>query len=379
MKRLLVFATIVAPAAADEALVERWNKPRRESFAFEDELPAKVAEEVSKRFGIPFEAGGLLEVRGEFHAKDATFFEVLDRFAAAHGLLVAGWPGEAARRRAAVFLPRTRGLALVRPEAPGPVPVVHMGPSRFSVSGVSVLAEREWARDEAEDFPGGADLGALFNDLAAIPRLRIAFRWVVEPGFEDVTLVACEVRHLEDDTGTGRAVLRPPNLPCPANDEFSIDFAPPPRRARTITRLEGRLRVALPLRGSRVEFQAAEVGMTKQLGGAQLRLDDIEDATVRITLKGPPASPLMARSESPDLHVGRASTPTARDLRLAAYRADGTEIAGSKGHQYTHVDGGCWTYRIDLHEPPARLVVEATTEALVREIPFAFGVIPLPD
>ena len=68
---VLVFAGI---AAGQEGLAERWDKPKRESFALEDAAPEKIAEEIRSRYGVSFEADCIGLPPLDFAAKDVTFF-----------------------------------------------------------------------------------------------------------------------------------------------------------------------------------------------------------------------------------------------------------------------------------------------------------------
>lgn len=373
-------AACTAAAGADEALVERWDKPRVESFALRGAPPKDVLADISARYGVAVRAAPMDLPAMDFEAADVTFFEALDRLASAHGLLVTGWPvGE-------------RPLALGRPGRRLPaMPVAHIGPSRLAVQSVSLLAATHWTIVEPKVEIGAEDVTSAFSrytrdwmaDLAEAPRMRVGFQWMTEPGFEQVALVGWDIRRAEDDTGAGIAVTVPPGLPLAANHSFSVDFEAPRRSARSIARLEGRMRVALPLREGEVEFKADEARRTKPLGDARVKLEDVdaEGAVVRLSIEGAPCGPLkpcMAELRRHDVRVGSRAGGAPLSVTVIAYDADGAEVAGSLMRTWSDVNFPSVTYWIDLERAPARIVLRSTTTALVRELPFSFTKIPLP-
>jgi hypothetical protein len=374
---LLATLVLGAAAEADEALVERWDKPRRESFAMKDASPQDVVREIRERYGVPVADIALDLPRMDFEAKDVTFFEALDRLAAARGLLLAG--------RA----PATEPIALVRPARPLPTtPVAHVGPSRLSVRSISVLAETRWTTGEPRRTDIEEDIARILRDRGGPerPRVRVGFQWITEPGFEETSLVSWSVHSAVDDCGAEIAVTLRPDLPLAANDCFVAEFEKPSGKARSIAKLEGRLRVALPAREGQAEFAAGEARQWKPLGDARVKVEDVDaaDGTVRLAIEGAPCAalkPCMGDLDvnTHDLRVGSRSGGSSLTVTVLAYRADGAEIAGSVTRRWWDVNFPSVTYWIDLDEAPARLALRTTTVALVREAPFSFSDIPLPE
>lgn len=363
-------------AGGDEAAVKRWDEPQRESFALTDAPPERIAAELRGRYGVPFEAdvSGLPPL--DFEATGVTFFEAIDRLASARNLVVAGWPQGVGENR----------LRLVRVSRSLPsTPVAYVGPTRLSVQRISALNEADWTPDEDKrdwkEFVAGLPpevRSALGRDE---PRLRITFDWTAEPGCEEAALVAWEVHGAE--AGGAIDMQGPPKLPLQANDSFAVDFAVPSRKVRHIAKLEGRIRVALPLRDDQVEFRAAEQGQSKVLGRAKAKLEDIDESRkiVRFTIDGAPCDSLDARNSSRAIRVGSKGAADGRAplLTVFAYGAGGAEIAGTFKRTWSDVGSPLKTYWIELDEAPARIVLRATVAVAFREAPFAFKDIPLPE
>ncbi|HEX5136211.1 MAG TPA: hypothetical protein VFY93_04505 [Planctomycetota bacterium] len=374
-----LFVVVVAAAAgADEDLVERWDKPHVESFALKDATPQDVLREIRTRFGVPVGDLALDLPRMDFEAKDVTFLEALDRLAAAHGLLLrgSGFPGA-----------KSLSLARASRKVP-PMPVCHVGPSRLSVEGISVLNATHWGDEPlraggTDTSPVGLALDRFLNDSVDVPRLRLWFVWMAEPDLE-VALVAFAVRRVQYDAGAEASVLDRPGLPIAAGGGFSADLDAPPRSARSIAKLEGRLRVAVPLGQGEVEFKADAWQERKQLGDARVKIEavDTDAAVVRLSLEGAPCAALKPYFTELDERV-RVCVGSDNAKRMAvtvlAYRADGTEIAGRVRRVWSDVNFPTVTYWLALDEAPVRIVLRSTTTARVREAPFSFTDIPLPD
>jgi len=376
---LVALFAVTAVAGADEELVERWDKPHVESFAMKDATPQDVLKEIRTRFDVPVEYLELDLPHMDFEAKDVTFFEAIDRLASSQDLLVAGWPLGRQKNR----------LLLVRTTRPLPAtPVAHVGPTRLSVQRICAINVTEWIPEDPRQQAMDETIDKLIPGMRAYlhpdePRLRMTFCWIAQPGCEQAALVGWEVRHAESDTGAAIDVTAPPELPLRANGTFSVDFAAVPRRVRSIAKLEGRIRVVLPLREGEVEFLATEQGRTKALGEASVRLDDVDDlqAVVRFTVNGAPCKPLNVRNSESAVRVGSTTDTegSAPFLTVLAYREDGREIAGSLRRTWSDVGSPRKTFWIDLDEAPARLLLRTTTGVVEREMPFAFKDIPLPE
>jgi len=366
---LLAALALAAPTLADDALADRWDHPRRENFDIRDSSARDVAEAISKRFGVPIRCEDASATDPTaFKVTDVTFFEALDRLAAAQGLSVVGVPASEETREHS-----QESLALRRPaRAHGATPVAYLGPSRLSVQG---LAARKTKVFTAEGPRVGTDpVLAAWSDLVEEDRLHVVFKWIVEPGFEDLMLVRMKVA-AEDDAGNPlRIVPRfefvdPPgtvcsDLPLKADRNFSVYFDRPRPEARAIRELTGTVWVALPVERGEIEFRPADAGSAKQLGGCRVTFVEAKDDVLRFAFEGVPCVEISAT----DL-LGR--------IEIVAYGADGRVVECSKCGGTEGEDRPTWWE--EYEGPPARVVLRAITKVALREAPFAFADIPLPE
>jgi hypothetical protein len=359
-------------AAAEDGISDRWDKPKRESFDMKSAWPEHVVEALTERYGIPFTLDAAGVERADFVAKDVTFFEALDRFAAIHGLGVAGVTGEAPRRWG------PRPLTLVRPDRKlGVVPAVYLGASRLSVQSASVLAVVRCAPGEENATP--------FHGLERpdTPRLRLTLRWMAEPGFEGAALSSWHVTAAEDDTGQRLRLTEGLEEPVAAGGDFAITFERPSPKAKSV-KIEGRARVMLPAERGKIEFLASEVGKTKALGAAEVTLDgiDAETKAVSLTVKGAPCAGVGAAADV-DISVGTDDVhwPGRSDVNsvtMLPFDAEGTEIAMGSSMEST-TDEEKSTFKIELEAVPARITFEALVRGIERDHPFSLADIPLPE
>jgi hypothetical protein len=373
-----VLLLLAAIAAGEGDPGEWWDKPRRETFDLKGAWPAAVVEEIRTRFGIPFEfqpAGG---ERADFVAKDVTFLEALDRCAASYGLSIVGVALSEEERDFG-----QAGLALVRPDPPlPPAPVSHAGPSRLSVQMVSVLKVRRCAAEDPQP-EESVWCGNLGRDEK--PHLRLQFRWITEPRFKEAEIIGWRDTCATDDRGNAIGLLDAPDLPVPANSDFEQDLAAPHESAKAIGRLAGVLRVALAAERTRIEFATSDAPATKPLGGGSITLGGVNAAKpdVSFTVIGNPCRGLPREGDDEfDIRIGSEDWVDrgVGTIELYAYDADGREIArGSSCDSSSALWGSSWTYRIDLEQAPARIAFEATTRVVIREAPFEFTNIPLPE
>jgi hypothetical protein len=219
-------------------------------------------------------------------------------------------------------------------------------------------------------------------DAAERSRLRIGFKWNVEPGFEGVTLVDWKVTRAEDDRGQAFAVTIGPDGPLEADNCFDLDFGPVARAATAIARLEGTVRFALPEGVGQVEFLATEGKTTKALGDARIEIRDIDTNrhTIWLAVEGAPCAALMPKGGDLELRAAPGANAPSRTILVTAYGADGGEIPAGVAHRF----GGSWdvgrtSYRLELDAEPARLVLRAVTKHVIREMPYVFTNIPLPE
>jgi hypothetical protein len=378
MRRVLIAVTLAAVAVADDGIVDRWDQPRRESFDLKAVTAQQAAEEVKKRYGVGISVvahGGV--ATADFAATGVTFLEALDRLAALHGLAVSGAPVGGTAEWG-----EPRPLALARP-AMGvrPVAASHIGGSRLSVEGVSVVAVLACAPEPQEErlvLPPHDD---------GPPGLSVRLRWIAEPGLDSIARFAFEVVAAEDDTGQRLPVLegRPwQQLEfVSANRDFVVRLERPSPKATAIRKLEGRLKVAIPLERAKIEFAANEIGQTKALGGAQVSLDAIDEETKEVTISvhGAPCAGL-GEGAYPHLRVGSmhgawSGAWGGNAIRVSPYGADGREIDASGTR--TGTDDGKWTARISLGAVPKKISVDALVRAVVRDATFSFKDIPLPE
>jgi hypothetical protein len=395
---VLLLLVIAGGAAADDSLVERWDKPKRESFALAGAPPEKVAEEIRKRYGIAFEAEVKDTGPSGFEVKDAMFLEALDRFAAAQGLSLVGVPVPEELREH-----EQEALALVRPSRPhGKTPVAYVGPSRLSVQGLAgwtTAAPDErirTARVFTAEGPrvGTSPLLAAWSDLEDKPedveqneeasRLHVVFKWIAEPGFEELLLVRLKVA-AEDDAGRALRVSPPyvfdppdavcADLPLNANRNFSVHFDPPSTEARAIGKMVVVMKLAQPVERSRVEFLAKDVGTTKQLGGCKVTFVEAKGVLTRFAFDGVPCIGILPTGTFASSGMERAS---ADQIALFAYDADGQALEEAP-HCGGTASGTRATYWEEWNERPARFTLEAVTKVAWREATFAFADIPLPE
>jgi hypothetical protein len=382
MRTLILAVALAAVAAADDAIVQRWDNPKRESFDLKALSPQQAAEEVAKRYGVAVK----VEAQGaaaDFAATDVTFLEALDRLAAIHGLVLSGAPGGKKRGWG-----EPRPLTLVRPpEGVRPVPAVYLGGSRLSVQGVCVVATLACAPEPEED-EMALRLGGPSRDDAT-PGLGVRLRWIAEPGLETMGRFGFEVVTAEDDTGQRLAVKeerlwRTLEWHMPANRDFIVQLDNPSPKARAIRKLEGRLKVAIPIERASVEFAANDVGQAKPLGAAQVTLESIDaDAkTLTISMKGAPCAGFDVGYPDllvgPDDHVWRGAW-AANAIQICPYGADGRGIEEGEDGTDRNLDDDKWTAKISLKAVPAKITVEALVRAAVREASFSFKDIPLPE
>ncbi|HEX5136212.1 MAG TPA: hypothetical protein VFY93_04510 [Planctomycetota bacterium] len=359
-------AALAAVAAADDALLQQWDAPRRQTFALK-RMPANlVTLELRRRYGCDFDDS---KVSGElaFAARDATFFEALDQLAAALGLHVTGAPAPGG----------TRGLALARSDVPlGPAIVAYLGPSRLSVEVVSALAVRPCAPDPKPSTLAET-LGHDSPDAAPRPRLRIQLRWIVEPGFEDVSLRELTLGQIEDDNGAPIDGKADAHLPVAANRPFALDFAGPPPKAKAIRKLEGVARVSIPVERGEISFAAGEAGVTKHLGLASITIQEIKGESVSFEMVRTPAG--TPEEDAPVIAAGRyqAMRDEPPVLTVTAYDEKGVVLDGV-AQGYARMNDR-YTYKLVCEQPPARLTFQAVTKLATREAPFSFTDIPLPD
>ena len=382
MGRLLLVVALAGAAVADDALVRCWDSPQRESFDVKAAVTEQLVEELRTRYGVRFSFPASDTKLHDFAAKDVTFFEALDRLAALHGLVLTGAPVKATGDYG-----EPKPLALVRPaEGVRPIPAVFVGPSRLSVQSVSLVVTAHCAPEEEED-DGHLVLGGFGQE--DVPGLGVRLRWIVEPGFEGIGHFDLKVVAAEDDTGQPIEVGSEPSFDLewvrPANRDFVLRLGRPSAKAKAIRKLEGTMRVAIPVEWAKIEFLADEVGKAKELGGAKVTLDSIdpEKKAVAITLSGTPCAGL-GESGYPDLlvgsddHVWRGSWAGSA-IKVLPYDAGGRGIQqGSEGTNTTRGDDK-WTAKVALEAVPARIAIEALVRAAVREATFSFADIPLPE
>jgi hypothetical protein len=372
----LAFATA---AAADDALLQQWDAPKRETFALKKMPGRDAAFELRRRYGYDFDAAAA-EGDVAFKAKDVTFFEALDRLGAALDLYVTGVPVPEERRKWT-----EGGLALTRPETPlGPAIAVYLGPSRLSVESVSVLAVRRCAPEPRPTGLGDLpvriirDIQDFSSTAAESPRLRLQLRWIVEPGFDDVSLRGLSLGQVLDDKGKPVMLRREPRLPVSANTVLALDFPAPPPGTKAIRKLQAVARVSIPVERAELTFAPTDAGVTKQLGRASLTLEGTDGTTVRIALVGTPAG--LASDGLIPIAVGTSARihDEPPDLTVIAYDDKGAAIDGHARESSSDESGRC-TYQLEYDRPPARLDFRAITKLVARDMPFTLTNIPLPE
>ncbi len=366
MGRTLALLVLAAAATADDALLERWDKPRRETFELKDAEAERVAEEIRSRYGIPVRLDVTGLQRAAFVAKDATFFDALDRFAALHAIHLAGVPGSARDRDS-----WETDLRLVRVDpAVTSTPAAYFGPSRFSVECASVLAVQRCA----PALPVPDDVIGL--DEEEIPRLRLRLRWLVEPGFEEAELVEWTCAGAVDDLG-GTCAPFPDELDLavpavPANARFLVELRPPRQGAKKLARVELTVRIALPAAREEVTFDASEVGTTKKLGGARITFVKLKGTAARFvtegSLNGESGTPMIVPASN---DFGIMLRDSMGDVVLRAYSESGAEIAAVPVMAFPQQG-------VDLAHAPKRIVLSAVTKVAMRETTVAFTDVPLP-
>ncbi|MCK6462063.1 MAG: hypothetical protein L6Q95_19445 [Planctomycetes bacterium] len=146
----LVWTLALAGAgAADDALLQQWDAPKRETFALKRMPGREAALEVRRRYGYDFECPAT-DAEVALKVKDATYFEALDRLAAGLGLFLVGVPLPEAKRGHG-----EAGLGLTAADGPaGPVVAAYLGPSRLSVESVSIVAVRRCTPRARPSVPG---------------------------------------------------------------------------------------------------------------------------------------------------------------------------------------------------------------------------------
>jgi len=359
----LAFAGI---AGADEDLLQRWDHPKRETFEMKGVPPERVAEEIRKRFGTAFKLDATNVERTDFVAKDVTFLEALDGFAAAQGLFLVGVPAPEETREC------HEALALVRVDRPlGATPVAYVGPSRLSVQGLA--ARTTWVFTAEGPRIGPSPMLAAWSDLENEEHLCVVFKWIVEPGLEDALLVRLKVA-AQDDTGRDlralpRYIFDPPHLICGelplrANGYFHVNLPAPRAEARALRRLSGSMEVALPVERSEIAFDPRNVGDTKSLGGCQVKLVEGDGTITRFAFEGIPCKEI------------RQSDPVDQ-IEILGFGADGRAVEYSRCGGTVGDGRATWWNAWD--QPPSRIVLRAITKVVLREVPFAFDDVPLPE
>jgi hypothetical protein len=211
--------------------------------------------------------------------------------------------------------------------------------------------------------------------------MRLRMHWLAGPGLEEVRITQWKVS-AEDDQGKRLTGIEEPweesTLP---NRDVSLALTPPTRGARTLRKVEGTASIVLPLERGKVEFAPTEAGQTKPLGGARVKLQqvDAKEKSVSFSLKGRPCPGIKS-----DIDMDVASevwhgSSGANAVRVVAYDAEGTEIPRGSG---THMSSdwlGRRTWTIEFEAVPSRIVLEALVRGEQREIPFSFTDIPLPE
>jgi hypothetical protein len=346
--------------AADDALVERWDRPRRETFEMKDANAERVAEEIRSRYPVSFRLKATGLQRATFVARDVTSFEALDQFAALHGIHLAGVPESGGDRDS-----WETDLSLVRADpATTRTPVAYFGPSRFSVECASVLAVQRCA-------PAlGVPEDQSFLDEEEMPRLRLRLRWLVEPGFEEAEIVEWTCAGAIDDLG-GSCAPFPDELDLkdqaiPANGRFLVQLRPPRGGARKLAKVELTARIALPAAREEVTFDASEVGTTKNLGGARITFVKLEGTAAGFDTDG------SLDGESGTRIVPASwGKPDMGNAVLRAYSESGAEIAATPVMSFPQQGVG-------LAQAPKRIVLSAVTKVAVRETTVTFTDVPLP-
>jgi len=375
-----VIGALAAPAAADDALLQQWDAPKRETFATKKMPGREAALEVRRRYGYDFECPAT-DAEVALKVKDATYFEALDRLAAGLGFYLVGVPVPEAKRG---FL--EGGLALQKAEEPtGAAVAAYLGPSRLSVESVALLAVRRCAPPPK---PSGGPLGDLpariLRDIerftpgaAQRPRMSLELKWIVEPGFDDVTMARLSIVQALDDKGQPLRPRGDARMPVAANSLFELDFEPPAAKARSIRKIQGSATFSIPVERGEISFLASETGAAKALGRASVTIDRIDGTTVALTLVGTPAGIDREGIVPIDMPAGglRHGEPAA--LTLIVYDEKGAEIPGRPRHSSSG-EGRC-TYEIELERAAAKLVFRAVTKVVARELPLLLGNIPLPE
>jgi hypothetical protein len=308
--------------------------------------------------------------------ENATVFEALDRFAAAQRLHVVGVAAPEEKRER-----DQESLKLVRVDRPiGATPVAYVGPSRLSVQGVvgMIIAEGEEPVPATVVFTAerphvGDALATAWPDLADEHHLCVVFKWMVEPGFEDLSIVRLKVA-AEDDAGRRflvlpRYVWDPPDvicveLPLKANGSFRVKLSNPATDARAIGKIACSAEVAFPVERSEVEFALQDAGTAKRLGGCRIALVAVEESVTRFEFDGLPCSEFR-------------QTDALDQIEIVAFGADGEAVESSRcGGTVTDTKATWWE---KWDEPPARVVLRAVTKVAVRNVGFSFKDIPLPE
>jgi hypothetical protein len=382
---LLAVLLLAMPAAGDDALLLQWDAPMRETFSLKRMPGSEASLEVRKRFGYNFDCPQT-DALVALHVKDATFFETLDRLAAGLDLYLVGVPVVGEKKG---FL-EEGPLALVPADGPmGPAMVTYLGPSRLSVESVSVVSVRRCA-PRAKPSLGLPDNIPLPDDLVRTirhfgpgaddaPRLTLHLKWIVEPGFRDVTIVAFSLNQAVDDHGHMLQKDGDVHVPVVANSTFAIDFEAPAARTKMIKKLQGILRFAIPVDRGEVTFLPSETKTAKTLGSASITVDEIDGGKVSVTVIGTPSgirpehglSSIWLEGEG-DHFPGEPSF-----LTLAAFDGKGAAIGGHES--YGSDEGGKITYKLELDRAPEKLMFKAITKVAARELPVAFANIPLPE
>ncbi|HEX5136213.1 MAG TPA: hypothetical protein VFY93_04515 [Planctomycetota bacterium] len=378
-------AALAAVAAADDALLQQWDAPKRETFALKKMPGGEAALELRKRYGYNFEFPAT-DDQVALKAKNATYLEALDLLADGLNLYLVGMAVPEGKRKFG-----EGGLALVKADEPmGPALAAYLGPSRLSIETVSVLAVRRCAPRGKLSVPGLPDVEGLRERIekdmerfgtgaSNRPRLRLELKWITEPGFDDVALTAISIIQAIDDKGQSLRPLHDPRLPVSANSTIELDFERPAGKVKAIRKLQGSARFAIPVDRGEVSFRVEDRGTPKTLGRAAVTVDGIESPKVTFTIVGTPSGVLREGFVSID--VGTKSDGwfpgVPADLVVVAYDAKGAEV---DGHVRDASAGeGRSTYVLELKETPAKLVFRAVTQVAARELPFLFGSIPLPE
>jgi len=378
-------AALASLAFADDALLQQWDAPKRETFALKKMPGSQAALELRRLYGYNFEFPAT-DDQVALKAKNASYLEALDLLADGLGLYLVGMPVPEGKRKFG-----EGGLAFVKADEPmGPLLAAYLGPSRLSIEAVSVLAVRRCAPRAKPSVAGIPELEGLRERIeesmertgwgaSSRPRLRLEFKWITEPGFDDVALTGISFIQTLDDKGQPLRPLRDPDLPVLANSTVNVDFERPAGKVKTIRKIQGSARFAIPVGRGEVSFGSDEKGASKTLGHSAITLDEADGSKITFTIVGTPSGVrgegLVRIRVGTKSEVWYAGMPV--DLVVVASDARGAEVDGhmSNGHS----EEGRDTYVLEFEGTPAKLLFRGVTQVVARELPFLFGPIPLPE